>query len=60
MDKVGFLLFLLGAAGMDSPDRTIATIMGIAGIIILKLSTINEKAFHQKADQSNVKSLNKR
>ena len=55
MDKIGFVLFLLGAAGMDSPDVTVPAVMVVGGLAITGLSAIKE-AFHPKADQSNVKS----
>lgn len=55
MDKVGFLLFLLGAGGMDSPDVTVPAVMVVGGLAIIGLSAIKE-AFHPKADQSHVKS----
>ena len=43
MDKFGFLLFLLGGAGMDSPDRTIPVIMVILGLTIMALSSYLER-----------------
>ena len=55
MEKVGFLLFLLGAAGMDSPDVTVPAIMAAGGLAIIGIYAKKE-AFHPKADQSNVKS----
>lgn len=43
MDKLGFLLFMIGGAGMDSPDRKIPTIMIIAGLSIIALSALAER-----------------
>ena len=55
MGKVGFLLFLLGAGGVDSPDVTVPAIMAVGGLAIIGISAIKE-AFHTQADQSHVKS----
>lgn len=55
MDKVGFAMFVLGAAGMDSPDGTVPAVMIVGGLVIIAISAIKE-AFHPKADQSYVKS----
>lgn len=42
MAKLGFLLFMIGGAGMDSPDRTIPTIMILAGLAIMGIAALKE------------------
>ena len=43
LSKLGFLLFILGGAGMDSPDRTVAAIMVLAGLSLIALSALAER-----------------
>lgn len=43
LSKLGFLLFILGGAGMDSPDRTVAVIMVLAGLSLIALSALAER-----------------
>ena len=43
IQKIGFVLFLVGGAGMDSPDRTIPVIMVLIGVLILIISAIKER-----------------
>lgn len=42
MDKLGFLLFMIGGAGMDSQDRTVAVIMVLAGLAIMGIAAYKE------------------
>lgn len=42
MGKIGFLLFMIGGAGMDSPDRTIPTIMVLLGLAIMLIVSTKE------------------
>lgn len=42
IQKIGFVLFLIGGAGMDSPDRTIPVMMVLTGLLILTISAIKE------------------
>lgn len=44
MGYIGFLMFLLGAGGMDSPDRTIPTIMVLVGLAIIGIEAIKENS----------------
>lgn len=43
MSKLGFLLFMLGAGGMDSPDVTVPAIMVLSGIGIIGISAFLER-----------------
>lgn len=43
MDKLGFLLFMLGGAGMDSPNRTIPVIMILIGLVLIAVSVFRER-----------------
>ena len=44
MDKLGFLLFILGAAGMDSPNRLVPAIMVLVGLAIVGITALKEKS----------------
>ena len=41
---IGFLMFLLGAGGMDSPNRTVPVIMIIVGLAFVGISALIEKS----------------
>ena len=43
MQKVGFILFVLGAAGMDSPDIAVPVGMVLVGLAILAMAALKEK-----------------
>ena len=43
ISKLGFLLFILGGAGMDSPDRTVPAIMVLSGLAIIAVSAFMER-----------------
>lgn len=59
MAKIGILLFLLGGAGMDSPNRTVPVIMVLIGLAFLGIAAIKENSLAH-TDQSNVQGkLNK-
>ena len=42
LDKLGFLLFMIGGAGMDSPNRTVPVIMVLAGFAIMGIAALKE------------------
>lgn len=46
-NKVGFLLFLIGAAGMDSQNQTIPAVMVAIGLVILITAALKEKSLAQ-------------
>lgn len=43
LSKLGFLLLMIGCAGMDSPDRTVVVIMFLAGLSLIALSALAER-----------------
>lgn len=43
VQKVGFLLFLLGAGGMDSPNMAVPAVMVLSGLSILAVSAWRER-----------------
>lgn len=43
MQKVGFILFMLGAGGMDSPDVSVPAVMVFSGLGILAVSAWRER-----------------
>lgn len=43
MDKLGFLLLILGCAGMDSPNQIIPVIIASTGLLIIVVSVLKEK-----------------
>lgn len=42
MKYIGFFLLLIGAAGMDAPDKIVAAAMISAGLIILLIESKKE------------------
>ena len=44
MSKLGFLLFIIGAAGMDSPNVVVPAIMVLSGLVIIGITAIKEKS----------------
>ena len=42
MDKLGFLLFIIGAAGMDSPNITVPVVMVLGGLGIMGITALKE------------------
>ena len=42
ISKIGFLLFIIGAAGMDTPNITVPVIMIAIGLGILVASSLKE------------------
>lgn len=42
MKYIGFFLLLIGAAGMDAPDKIVAAAMVSAGLIILLIESKKE------------------
>lgn len=43
MDKLGFLLLVIGSAGMDNPDRIVPAIMVLSGLVIIAVSAFRER-----------------
>ena len=43
MQKVGFILFLLGAAGMDSPNMEVPAVMVLGGLTLLAVTAWKER-----------------
>ena len=43
MDKIGFLLFIIGAAGMDNPNVVVPSIMVLSGLAIIAGSASMER-----------------
>lgn len=43
MQKVGFILFLLGAGGMDNPNMAVPAVMVLSGLVILAVSVYIER-----------------
>ena len=44
MSYMGFLLFILGAAGMDSPNRIVPAIMVLVGLAIIGITALKENS----------------
>ena len=44
VSKIGFFLFILGAAGMDSPDVTVPVVMVAVGLSILLVTSLKENS----------------
>ena len=42
MDKIGYLLLMIGCAGMDSSNRTVPAIMVLSGLVIIGITAIKE------------------
>lgn len=55
MQKIAYLLFLLGAAGMDSPDVTVPAVMVLSGLTILSITAWRERRKGQY-DTASIKS----
>ena len=45
MSYIGFLLFMLGAGGMDSPNRLVPAIMILVGLALIGIHAIKENSF---------------
>ena len=43
IQKIGFVLFLIGGAGMDSQDTTIPVIMVLIGLVIILVTAVKEQ-----------------
>lgn len=43
MQKVGFILFMLGVGGMDSPNMSVPVVMVLSGLGILAVSAWRER-----------------
>ncbi len=55
MQKVGYLLFILGAAGVDSPNVAVPAVMVLSGLGILTVSAWRERSKGQY-DKAGIKS----
>ena len=53
MQTLGFLLFLIGAAGMDSANQIIPAIMLIVGLTILIAASRKQKCLAQQPTKAN-------
>ncbi len=54
ISKVGFALFMLGAAGMDSSDRTVPAVMVLSGLAIMRITALKENSPAQPPTKANV------
>ena len=43
MQYIGFLMFAIGAAGMDSPNMAVPAVMVLSGLGILAVSALREQ-----------------
>lgn len=43
MQKLGFILFLLGAGGMDSPNMAVPAVMVLVGLAMVGISALKER-----------------
>ena len=50
MQKIGFILFLLGAGGMDSPNMAVPAVMAISGLGIIA-ATAGKEAMRNRAKE---------
>ena len=53
LSKLGFLLFIIGAAGMDSPNVIIPVIMVLTGLAIIGMTAIKENSPVQRPTKVN-------
>ena len=53
LSKLGFLLFIIGAAGMDSPNVIIPVIMVLAGLAIMGITVLKENSPVQRPTKVN-------
>lgn len=54
MQKLGFLLFIIGAAGMDSPNVTVPVIMVLSGLTVMAATALKENSLAQPPTKANV------
>ena len=45
MDKLGFLLLMIGCAGIESENMMIPAIMVLLGLALIVITVIKEKSF---------------
>ena len=50
IQKMGFLLFMIGSAGMDSQNVTVPTTMVLMGLSIIGVTALLERRKHGKAN----------
>ena len=55
MQKVGFILFILGCAGMDNIDMVVPAVMILSGLTILAAAALKEKS-KEHCDKAGVNS----
>lgn len=56
MQKIGFILFLLGAGGMDSSNMTVPAVMVLGGLGILTISAWRERRKEQYDNKTGINS----
>ena len=54
MQKVGFILFMLGAGGMDNPNMAVPAVMVLSGLGILAVSVFINKIWLTIVNQKNI------
>ena len=54
ISKMGFLLFIIGAAGMDNHNLTVPVIMVLSGLAIMAATAIKENSPAQPPTKANV------
>ena len=54
MQKVAYLLFVIGAAGMDSPNMAVPAVMVLSGLGILAVSVFINKIWLTIVNQKNI------
>ena len=54
MDKIGFILLLLGAGGMDSPNMAVPSVMVLVGLALLAISAWRERG--EEHDETGINS----
>ena len=52
MDKLGFLLLIIGCAGIESENMIIPAVMVLSGLAFIGISLLKEKVL-RSTDQSN-------
>lgn len=52
MKYIGFLLFVIGAAGMDGNNMLMSGIIALAGLAIIGITAQKENSFVHITDQS--------
>ena len=56
MEYIGFLMMVIGAAGMDGNNMLMSGIIALAGLAIIRITAHKEKSFTQQPTKANVRS----